>query len=171
MERVAGIEPAHVWVEARCLSAWRHPLKQGQSCTVPSQASGKPGLYRKRYAGEPPCSTPVLPVHDSCIKILARLLADVRRRRSGFIGVHLTPRRDNLPNLCFQRHSASVVRESTTFWDEPIVTPKLVDMEGIEPPTSACKADVIPLNYTPTWSPRRDSNSRPAVYKTAALTN
>ena len=41
-------------------------------------------------------------------------------------------------------------------------------MTGIEPVTSAWKAEVLPLNYI-RWSPQSDLNQRPTLYKSVAL--
>ena len=54
---------------------------------------------------------------------------------------------------------------------------KLVRAMGIEPTTSAWKAEVLPLNYTRNllsnalciWSERQDSNLRPPAPKAGAL--
>lgn len=46
---------------------------------------------------------------------------------------------------------------------------KMERMTGIEPVSSAWKAEVLPLNHIRKWSGRRDSNSRPSPWQGDAL--
>ena len=41
-------------------------------------------------------------------------------------------------------------------------------MDGVEPSTLACKASILPLNYTPIWYPEGDSNPQHADFEPAA---